>query len=163
MRSLVWVVFSLCLFCLHVDAWALEKGDSLPVFAGQGLDGQAIDLQQVIGKKPVVLVFWASWCPSCKSEVPKLNRLVAKYAAKGMVFVGVNIGANDSPERARAFMQKTAMNYPVLFDQDSSITRRYRVLGVPTIVVANKSGRIVFQGHQVPENFEQELGKLLKN
>jgi peroxiredoxin len=88
---------------------------------------------------------------------------VAKYASKGVVFLGVNIGANDSPERARAFMQKTGMSYPVLFDQDSSITRRYRVLGVPTIVVANKSGRVVSQENQVTENLEQELGKLLKH
>ncbi|OQX13275.1 MAG: hypothetical protein BWK76_16485 [Desulfobulbaceae bacterium A2] len=155
----------LLLSCLWLPgvAVALEKGEPMPVFSAQALDGQPIDLQQVVGKKPVVLVFWASWCPSCKSEVPKLNRLVAKYAPKGAVFLGVNIGANDSPERARVFMQKTGMSYPVIFDQDSSVTRRYRVQGVPTIVVANKSGRVVSQEHQVTEHLEQELGKLLKH
>lgn len=143
-------------------ARAAEPGEALPLFSAQSLEGQPVELNKIVGKKPVLLVFWASWCPSCKAEVPKLNRLYEKLGPKGMVFLGINIGANDSPERARAFIQKTGMKYPVVFDQNSAITRTYRVLGVPTLVVADKGGRIVFQGHQVPDTFEQELGKLLK-
>lgn len=152
--------FLLLLFLfLPLTASALEVGDTLPSFSGTDMDGKPVDLAAVIGKQPVMLIFWASWCPNCKREVPVINKLYDKYGPQGMVFVGVNVGFNESVERARAFMKSTKMTYPVLFDTKGDISMQYKVMGVPTIIVADKKGRMVFKNFGAPEitdnNFKQ--------
>lgn len=139
----------------YIAAFAVNIGETLPSFAAQDMDGKAVDLKDSIGKKPIMLIFWASWCPYCKTEVPKVNEQVGKYAAKGMEFIGIN----DSETRARSFMDKTGMNYPVVFDKTGTLSQQYRVQGVPTIIIADKKGPVVFKYFGVPEvtdeNFKQ--------
>jgi len=139
------------LLLLPVSAMALNQGESLIPFTAQDMDGGSIDLASVIGQKPVMLVFWASWCPNCKSEVPKIKALVDKYGEKGMTFIGINVGHNDSVAKARRFMKKTGMTYPVIFDQKGDISRKYAIQGVPTVLVADKKGTVVFKNYGVPK------------
>ncbi len=138
------------LLLLPVTALAINQGDPLIPFAAQDMDGNNIDISTVIGKKPIMLVFWASWCPNCKSEVPKIKKLVDKYGTKGMTFIGINVAHNDSEARARRFMDKSGMTYPVIFDKEGNISRKYAVQGVPTVVVADKKGTVVFKNYGVP-------------
>ncbi|WP_028580809.1 TlpA family protein disulfide reductase [Desulfogranum japonicum] len=139
-----------------------EIGKRLPAFNGKTLDGSSIRMNSIIGKKPVLIVFWASWCPSCKSEVPRINELVKKYKSKGMEFIGINIGANDSPKRAKAFVKKTKMNYPVIFDKTGTISNQYRIVGVPTIIVADSAGVIQFKNYGTP-NITDKVYEILNS
>jgi len=148
------------LLLLPVSALALNQGDRLLTFTAQDMDGNTVDLSTVIGKKPVMLIFWASWCPNCKNEVPKINSLVKKYQEKGMEFIGINVGYNDSEGKARRFMNDTGMNYPVIFDSKGKIPHMYGVQGVPTILVADKNGIIVFKNYGMPEITDQLFQQL---
>ncbi len=145
---------------LPISALALNQGDSLFPFTAKDMDGKTIDLAAVIGKKPIMLIFWASWCPNCKTEVPKVNELVKKYRGQGMEFIGINVGHNDSEGKARRFMDKTGMTYPVIFDNKGKITRQYSIQGVPTILVADKKGVIVFKNYGVPEISDDKFQQL---
>ncbi len=138
-----------------------QVGQELIPFKGNTLNGQPFDLQQSIGSKPVMLIFWASWCPSCKTEVPKVNQLAEKFRSKGMDFIAVNVGFNDSVERAQAFAQKTGMTYPVFFDATSVVTERYRLQGVPTIIIADKNGVIRFRNYATPDITEANFALLM--
>ncbi len=139
-----------------------EVGKRLPSFNSKTMDGRSIQMDNIIGKKPVLLVFWASWCPSCKSEVPRINELVEKYRAKGMEFIGINIGSNDSPKRAKAFMKKTGMTYPVVFDKSGKISSQYRIVGVPTIIVADSAGVVQFKNYGTP-NITDKVFQILNS
>jgi peroxiredoxin len=77
-----------------------------------------------------------------------------------MSFIGVNVGYNDSVERARSFINKTGMSYPVLFDKKSTIARKYQVQGVPTIIIADKKGKVVYKNYGVPELSEESFSQL---
>ena len=77
-----------------------------------------------------------------------------------MSFIGVNVGYNDSVERARSFIRKTGMTYPVLFDKKSTIARQYQVQGVPTIIIADKKGKVIFKNYGVPEISEETFSHL---
>ncbi len=149
--------FLLFFLFLPLTASAVEVGDTIPSFSGTDLDGNPLDLATIIGKQPLMLVFWASWCPNCKSEVPKVNVLQEKYAPQGMAFIGVNVGFNDSVERARSFMKSTKMTHPVLFDKKGAISYLYKVQGVPTIIVADKRGRVAFKNFGVPEISDEDF------
>nr|WP_321465918.1 TlpA disulfide reductase family protein [uncultured Desulfobulbus sp.] len=153
----------LCLLLLPVTLYAVQEGQQLIPFKGTDLDGHAIDLSQSIGSKPVVLVFWASWCPSCRSEVPKINQLAEKYQSRGMEFVAVNVGYNDSVERAQAFARKTQMHYPAYFDGSGKVTEAYQLIGVPTIIVADKHGVIRFRNYMAPDISEETFSRLTAN
>lgn len=150
------------LFFLPSAASAVQLGEKLATFKQKDMNGNTIDMSTIIGKKPVMLVFWASWCPNCKSEAPKVNKLYAQYKDRGMEFIGINIGYNDSPARARSFIGKTKMAYPTVFDKSSAITNTYGVRGVPTIIVADANGLIQFRNYGVPDiteaNFKQLMG-----
>ena len=145
---------------LPISALALNQDDRLLPFTAKDMDGKTIDLATVIGTKPVMLIFWASWCPNCKTEVPKVNELVKKYQEKGMEFIGINVGHNDSERKARRFMDTTGMTYPVIFDNKGKISRQYGIQGVPTILVADKKGVIVFKNYGVPEISDDKFQQL---
>ena len=135
--------------------------DRLLPFKGMSLAGKPLDMEQVIGKRPVMLIFWASWCPSCRVEVPKINKLAEKYQGRGMDFIAINVGHNDSVERAQAFANKNGMTYPILFDSSSQITDQYRVQGVPTVIIADKRGIIRFRNFGAPDISEADFTELL--
>jgi len=151
------------LLLLPYSLLAAQEGQRLIPFKGYDLNGQPFDLQQSIGSKPVMLIFWASWCPSCKTEVPKINQLAAKFKGRGMDFIAVNVGYNDSVERAQAFVKKTGMSYPVYFDARGVVTEQYMLQGVPTIIIADKQGVIRFKNYGAPDISEATFAQLMAN
>ncbi|MCL1981103.1 MAG: TlpA family protein disulfide reductase [Proteobacteria bacterium] len=154
------LVLMLMLLPLHAMA-AAQLGQPLIPFKGIDLNGQPYDLQDAIGNRPMVLVFWASWCPTCRAEVPRVNQLAEKYRARGMEFVAVNIGHNDSVARAEAFVRKTGMTYPTYFDGSGTLAEKYQVMGVPTIIVADKHGIIRFRNFTAPNISEATFATLM--
>ncbi len=161
LATLATAVFFLVAFSASLMAG--EQGVKLIPFKGYDLNGNAVDVEKSIGNKPVMLIFWASWCPSCRTEAPKLNELVRKYSGRGMDFIGVNVGVNDTYERAKAFAQKTGMTYPNLFDATGTIGQQYALQGVPTVVIADKSGVVRYYGYETPEISEETFQQLMAN
>lgn len=163
-KTVAALAMALCLFVAFSTASAADEGGvRLIPFKGYDLDGKAIDVEKSIGNRPVMLIFWASWCPSCRTEAPKLNKLVETYAGRGMDFIGVNVGVNDTYERAKAFAAKTGMIYPNLFDATGAIGSQYALQGVPTVVVADKNGVIRYYGYEAPEISEETFQLLMAN
>jgi thiol-disulfide isomerase/thioredoxin len=151
----------ICLLLLPSALPAAQEGGRLIPFKGNDLSGQPFDLQQSIGSKSVVLIFWASWCPTCITEVPKINQLAEKFRSRGMDFIAVNVGFNDSVERAQAFIKKTGMAYPAFFDSTGTVTEQYMLQGVPTIIIADKKGIIRFRNFTAPEITEANFAQLM--
>ena len=154
------LILMLLLLFPHALA-AAQPGQPLIPFKGIDLNGQPYDFQTIIGNKSVVLIFWASWCPGCWTEVPRINQLAEKYRARDMEFVAVNIGYNDSVARATAFVHKTGMTYPSYFDGSSALSQKYQILSVPTIIVADKHGIIRFRNYTAPDISEANFAALM--
>ncbi len=148
-RSILLALALILLFCSPL--LAVSPGDRLVPFTARDMEGNDVDLAAIIGKKPVMLVFWASWCPNCFREVPKVNALFKRFGGQGMAFLGINVGYNDSEDKARMFMKNSKMEYPVIFDGKHVITGQYAVRGVPTIVLADRQGKVVRVDFTVPE------------
>ena len=129
---------------------AVGPGMSAPDFRLETLDGDPVGLADFKGKQPLLLVFWASWCPSCREEVPRINRIAAEYGPKGLAVLAVNVGVNDSPATAAGFRERHRMAYPVAFDQGSKISRAFGVMGVPTILLLDRQGIVRYHGATVP-------------
>ncbi|OUM90832.1 MAG: hypothetical protein BAA01_07630 [Bacillus thermozeamaize] len=125
-------------------AWVEEGpavGSQAPDFTLQGMDGQTYPLRELRGQKPVVVNFWASWCPPCELEAPDLVYLYGKYKEQIEIFA-VNLTNQDTIEGARAFAQRHGFAFPVLLDQKGSVARDYQVLSIPTSYFIDKDGII---------------------
>jgi peroxiredoxin len=155
------LVLLLIVLALPLAAGAVDRGDPLPVFQAQSLKGESIDLRQLVGKKPVLLVFWASWCPSCRQEMPTINALHERLAATGLQIIGINAGYNDSEQKAKRFLAKYHVDYPNVFDGTHRLTTEFQVVGVPTIVLADGAGIIRYKGNSTPELDEAAVRNLL--
>jgi thiol-disulfide isomerase/thioredoxin len=116
------------------------------------MSGKPVDLSKIVGKKPVALVFWTTWCSDCRWKLQEVNELVKKWKHKGLVFVGINAGMNDSEVKAREFMKKINMNYPTVFDRTGALSEKYRIKKVFCMIVAAKDGTVMMKFYDtVPE------------
>ncbi len=108
---------------------------TLPLFSGGELT-----LSSLKGK-PVVINFWASWCPPCRVEAPILEKVWQLYKDEGVTFVGVDI--QDTEEDARAFIKEFGITYPNAKDASGRVTIDYGVSGIPVTFFVNREGLIV--------------------
>jgi len=114
--------------------------------------GEQVSLIPYIGRKTVVVVFWAAWCPICKSEVPHLNRLNSKPLVK---VIGVNEG--ESLEKIRNFTVSNRVGYEVVVDPRATVAKAFGVPGMPYCVIIGRSGVIEYRGSGLPENLDSYL------
>ena len=108
------------------------------------LDGEPARLSDFRGKT-VVLNFWASWCPPCRAEMPEFQALWERRGPSGpddLVVLAVDFLPEDSVAAAANFAREFGLTFPVLFDADGSVARRYRVRGFPaTFFIDRRGGR----------------------
>jgi thiol-disulfide isomerase/thioredoxin len=111
--------------------------------AGMGLRGEKIDLSALKGN-PVVLNFWASWCPPCEAEQPDLERAAGATRSRGVQFLGVNV--RDGKASARSFLDdpKHKVSYPSLFDPalEQSVAYGVTPTTLPSTFVLDRKGRV---------------------
>ncbi len=165
--KMLMAIFLTTMFIVAPSLHATSTGEQLPNFKVTTLDGTMMESEKIVGKSPLFLVFWATWCPNCKREIPHINQLVEEFGSKGgkgrgMEFLGVNVGVNDSEKKVRRYAKKYAMDYPIYFDKDSSLTKRFKVSGTPTIIIVDKSGIVRYRDVSPPEDLENHLEDLSK-
>lgn len=126
------------------EAGATRVGPSRPLppapdFTFTLFDGKELTLSDLRGS-PVVLNFWASWCPPCRAEARDLERVWQAYRERGVVFLGVDI--QDTEEDARAFLEEFGVTYPNGQDTTMEIAMSYEITGIPTTVLITSEGKV---------------------
>ena len=131
--------FLLLLACLHL-APALAADGAAPAFTLKDATGEEVSLADYDGK-PIILHFWASWCPYCKSVQPGLEALAAEYAAQDMVLLGINF-REDKGVNPQQVLENRGLHFKTLVHGEE-VSRAYGVRGTPTTFFINASGEIV--------------------
>jgi peroxiredoxin len=90
----------------------------------------------------VLLNFWATWCAPCREELPTLEALHQELGDEGLTVIGVNVDGGGI-ERVQRFAEQRALSFHLAHDAEQRVSRSYGVLGYPTTVVIDRSGRIV--------------------
>lgn len=123
----------------------IAVGSVAPAAKLETLDGKPADLSQFIGKGPVVIEFWATWCPSCKELEPAMLAAQKKFAGK-VQFVGVAVSVNESPELVRRYTQKHGLAGAQFYDRKGVAIDAYDVPATSFVVVVGKNGKVVYSG-----------------
>lgn len=114
-----------------------------PDFEVLDKDGNTVKLSDFRGK-PVVVNFWATWCPPCKAELPDFDEAAATYGDQ-VTFLMVNLtdGIRDTVSGVKTFVTDNGYTFPVYFDTTYSAANAYRVSSIPTTYFINAAGEIV--------------------
>jgi len=160
--------WALILLVLCGPAFAQGSGEQRAEAAGQSLigspaprmvlktiDGQAIDLGRLYGKKAVYLKFWATWCVPCREQMPHFEKT---FEARGsdLEVIAINAGFNDSVEDVRAYRKRLGIKMPIVID-DGTLGTALNLRVTPQHVVIGRDGRIEYVGHLANEQLEAAL------
>ncbi len=122
---------------------AAEIGETLRI-RGTTLDGSSLDLVDY-QDKPTLVIFWASTCGACRNELASLKQLYSDYHDQGFEILGVNL--DTSVERRQTFLNEVGLPWPNLIaageDTGLSFARRYEVRAIPSMVLIDRSGKII--------------------
>jgi thiol-disulfide isomerase/thioredoxin len=139
-------------------AFALDKGAAAPAFDLPGKDG-AVQLAKYQGKL-VYVDFWASWCGPCRQSFPWMNEMQAKYGARGLQVVGVNLDAKT--DDARRFLAETPARFAIAFDPAGATPRAYGIKGMPSSVLIGPDGKVLYEHAGFKEADRAELEQVIK-
>jgi cytochrome c biogenesis protein CcmG/thiol:disulfide interchange protein DsbE len=139
-----------------------EVGQRAPSFALSLLSSDppaTLELNALQGR-PVVLVFWVTWCSHCRAQTPLLVDAYARYTSAGVQFVGVNV--NETADVVQPYVDAQGILYPVVLDADGRTAQQYQVSGYPTTYFLDTEGRVVARhvGQLNAQTLEQNLALL---
>ena len=136
-----------------------EMSTVAPLFSISRLDGTVVNSTEFRGRV-VVLDYWATWCPSCRREMPELEKLYRRYQGNSRVAfwaVDVQMGG-ETPEKARAFMQNAGYTLPIALGSEKS-SQGLQQEGFPSLVIIDTAGRVrlIHTGYDRSEQFQAKL------
>jgi peroxiredoxin len=114
-------------------------GRVAPEFTLADLDHREVSLAALRGTV-VLLSFWASWCGPCKEEMPLIEKLASEFQPRGLVVWGIT---NESPEKARAWLERYERSLPTLVDTEHRVFRAYEAERIPISVLVDRGGKVV--------------------
>lgn len=124
--------------------------------------GAEIRLWDYLGRQPILLVFWATWCPHCQNEMNDLIDIYTTYQAQGLEILAIETG--QPVEEVRAFKKNYGLNFPVLSDAEQIVTSEYKISAVPTHFFIGRNRKIVLvvRGRMSKAPLEGQIKNMLR-
>jgi peroxiredoxin len=173
-RSLLLILLVLVALVVAIVAWPVESsakspvagnvqddlesttlvhaGDKAPDFTVEMLDGRSVTLSELQGK-PVLLIFWATWCPPCREELSHLQEGVIDIFGDKITVLPISRG--EKRETVEGFLDKMGYTFPVGLDGDQSIYKKYASNYIPRCFVINAKGVVEYAG----VGYDEEIAK----
>lgn len=146
-------------FSIALSATAESLKAKAPDFTLKSNTGKNLKLSEFRGQV-VLLNFWASWCGPCRQEMPLLDQLQQRYSSLGFTVLGVNVEEDSS--KAKAMLKAVPVSFPILFDTQNTVSKKYKVSGMPSTVMIDRDGnmRYLHKGYKAGD--EQTYKKWVK-
>jgi len=146
---------------MRTFAWAQEEvvqeARTAPDFKLADTLGNIHTLSSYKDKQPVLLFFWTTWCPFCQKELGKLNNTYSVLKTDGIELLAINTG--ESANTVNRLLKKINPSFIVLIDGDTEVASAFSVFGVPTYILIDKNGEIIYQDNALPKNLKELIKK----
>lgn len=138
-------------------------GQAAPNFTLETLDNGSISLADQQGKV-VIVNFWASWCPPCVNETPRLVQWQAQHEETGLQVLGVDTLFQDSRQAVADFVDEQQVTYPILLDDTGEVTKQWAARNLPHSFVVDRDGIVRYFkiGELTDDDFNREVLPLLQ-
>ena len=167
MKTRYWIAFGIAgIIIVMMSAYHYwerpTKGDVAPSFALQDIANETISLSDYRGKV-VFLHFWATWCHTCQSELPLIDKLNREYSTKDLKVLSILVDEQHPQKNAKEMKRIVPFDFPVLIDPQGKVADTYEVWGVPESFIIDREGMIVARfSHAIDESeIKSFLSKLL--
>jgi len=138
------------------DDVGLPIGTAAPAAAVQDLDGRPVDLAQIVGKKPVLLEFWATWCPLCAALLPRIEAARAKLGDRVDIVV-IAVAVNETRSSVQRHLAQHPLPFRFLWDATGAAVRAYQAPTTSYVVALDARGRVVYTGSGEEQDIEAAL------
>jgi len=149
------IIFLTGISCIQAKSPEGKEKEVALDFKLQDLSKNSVALSDYKGKKPVAIIFWTTWCPYCRSELNNLNQKYPQLAKEGWEVLAIDV--EEPSSLVEAFLKKRPLTFKVLLDLDAQVAHSYGLFGVPTYILVNKEGFVVFKDNYFPEDKYREL------
>ncbi len=109
----------------------------------QNLDGETVALSTLLGKGPILVDFWATWCKPCLKALPELDALHTELGERGLSVLAINEDGPRNASKVKPFMQTNGYSFPVLLDLNREAQRRMQVATLPTTLLLDAEGNVL--------------------
>jgi thiol-disulfide isomerase/thioredoxin len=127
----------------------------------QDLSNNTVDLAKYVGHGPVLLEFWATWCPICRELQPRMTAAYDKYGKK-VTFLAVGVAVNETPASIQRHLTDHPVPYQVLWDSGGNATRAFLAVATSYVVILNAKGAVAYTGTGSDQDLDGALEKALK-
>ncbi|HET9384163.1 MAG TPA: TlpA disulfide reductase family protein [Gemmatimonadales bacterium] len=127
------------------DVIGIPVGQTPPAVTIENLTGDTVSLSRWVGKKPVLVEFWATWCPICEDLLPRMVAAQKKYGDRAE-FVVVAVAVNQSKNSVRRHIEKHPMPFTFLWDGNGAAVRAFQAPSTSYVAVMDASGKVVYTG-----------------
>lgn len=160
-------ISAIALYCL-ASSQALAQADiGLPIGSVveaveiEDLEGNPVNLSRYLGRKPVLIEFWATWCPLCAALFPKLEEAHRRYGDR-VEFLVIAVAVNQSKASIKRHLERHPMPFAVLWDTQGRAVRAFKAPTTSYIVALDASGRVTYTGSGEDQDIEAAVRSALK-
>jgi len=147
---------------LHAqDIIGIPVGETPPAVTLENLNGDSVALSQWIGKKPVIIEFWATWCPICAALLPKMEAAQKKFGDRAE-FLVVAVAVNQTKNGVRRHLEKHPMPFTFLWDGNGAAVRAFDAPSTSYIAVLDIQGKVAYTGVGADQNVEAAIEAALR-
>ena len=122
----------------------LAVGGAVPAVTVADLSGRSVRLAPAPGK-PMLIEFWATWCPVCEKLEPTMKAMHAKYGSR-VQFAAIAVNVNESSARVVRHVTQRSLAYPVYFDASGTATNAFDVPATSYVVIVDRNGKVAYTG-----------------
>jgi thiol-disulfide isomerase/thioredoxin len=140
------------------DVIGIPVGETPPAVTLESLTGDSVPLSQWIGNKPVIVEFWATWCPICAELLPRMEAAQKKFGDRAE-FLVVAVAVNQSKNSVRRHLEKHPMPFTFLWDGNGAAVRAFQAPSTSYVVVLDGNGRVVYTGVGADQDIEAAMTK----
>jgi thiol-disulfide isomerase/thioredoxin len=156
-RYPLWLVLlSLPVAARAQDEVGLPVGTAAKPVTIEDLDGQPVDLARFVGKKPVLLEFWATWCPLCRALEPKMAAAKQKLGDQ-VEFIAVAVAVNQTKASIKRHLAQHPLPLTVLWDTNGNAVRAFRAPSTSYIVTLDAAGKVRYTGLGEDQDIEKAV------